>query len=230
MPSFFNKAQRDWNKAWIMKLTPWELKGRTTPALAELFQSEKIISLPQQYSRALVPGCGSGLDCIFLSNNIGFSEVIGLDISKKAIEIAKTNLTNGQLSKNQFNNQVTFIEDDFFKWKSNVEISRNKEEKFDFIFDYLFFSAIEPIDRKLWAQKMSSVLKKKTGILATLMFPLLIDKTKTDPKVGPPYHVSMKDYSDSLEPLGFELIYSSKEVNSIEQRKGREMMALWKIK
>jgi methyl halide transferase len=135
-------------------------------------------------SRALIPGCGSGHDCKYLGSQ-GFSEVIGLDLSPTAIKQCQETI--------QVPN-IKFECADFFKYQNG---------KFDFIFDYLFFSALDPSMRNDWALSMQNLLKPKTGILFTLIFPNvpLADKT-----VGPPYHVDPSDYQVQSYTLSFSII------------------------
>ena len=63
---------------------------------------------------------GSGAIAISLAKYIENSEITAVDISKKALEIARTNAKN-----NDVENQITFVESDLFK---NL-----KEDKYDVI-------------------------------------------------------------------------------------------------
>ncbi len=183
---FFDKANRDWEKAWQMKLTPWDLKGTVVPPLVDAINSG--IILPPG-KKALVPGCGSGYECIYL-RQAGFSKVIGLDLSVTAVDVA-----NRMLEKSPVNDGVEFRVADFFAFES---------EKFDFIFDYLFFAALDPPLREKWGVSMKRLLDSNNGILATLIFPLR--RENEDPNTGPPYPVVLNDYERVLSKHNFELI------------------------
>jgi methyl halide transferase len=168
--SFFDKVDRNWEAAWSQNLTPWET-GTVSRPLQDEFE-RKQFQFPSNINRALIPGCGSGHDCQYLASQ-GFTEVIGLDLSPTAIK-------HCQATRQAPN--LTFECADFFQYQNG---------KFDFIFDYLFFSALDPSMRGDWAQAMNNLLQPKTGILFTLIFPNVITADKT---IGPPYHVDPSDY------------------------------------
>ncbi|XP_023518378.1 probable thiol methyltransferase 2 isoform X2 [Cucurbita pepo subsp. pepo] len=107
----------------------------------------------------------------------------------------------------------SFLKEDFFSWRP--------KELFDLIFDYTFFSAIEPAMRVAWGQQMQMLLKPN-GELITLMFPI-------DNHIGgPPYKVSVSEYEDVLLPLGFKAVLIKDNEHAIPPRKGREMIGRWK--
>ncbi|CAL5394732.1 unnamed protein product [Camellia sinensis] len=203
-----------WEKCWQLGLTPWDL-GQPTPVMVHLHQAG---ALPK--GRALVPGCGMTIDFVNsvaakveliakstspqkvggrlpipFPNPAGHDVVaiacperyvVGLDISdeaiKKAIELSSS-LPNA--------NYFTFLKEDFFTWRPT--------ELFDLIFDYTFFCAIEPDMRSAWASQMRDLLKPD-GELITIMFPV------SDHVGGPPYKVSVADYEEFLNPIGFKAV------------------------
>lgn len=183
--SLFDKAGRNWDTAWQTELTPWDLKA-PTPALVD-FIKDPFIKLKSKH--ALIPGCGSGHDCLLLANN-GFQNVVGLDLSSTAIDIAK------DLAKQETLTNIEYKVANFFEYRANRPL--------DFIFDYLFFAAIDPPERLNWASSMESLLEKEFGVLATLIFPLATEKD--DRTVGPPYPVSLEDYQAVLKPSNWEII------------------------
>lgn len=237
---FFDEASRDWDKAWNMQLTPWDLKGTVAPPLIQACESG-VITLPSAAgsSHALVPGCGTGYECLYLAE-LGF-KVTGLDLSPKAIQNATDHLNTKikdekipQQTKDALAN-VNFVVDSFFDMKHNIPVS-----KYDVIFDYLFFSALDPPARKQWASAMSRVIAPKSGVLLTLIFPL--NTGSQNPLEGPPYPVTLQDYKDALEPLGFTAVATEKvmywssvvciltflqNVKSIKPRLGRELLVYW---
>ena len=83
---------------------------------------EEVIKIAQKYNspRILDLCTGSGAIAISLARYIENSEITAVDISKKALEIARTNAKN-----NDVENQITFVESDLFK---NL-----KEDKYDVI-------------------------------------------------------------------------------------------------
>lgn len=192
--SFFDKVERNWEKAWQMNVTPWETNA-VTPPLIEYFNTKKSMYKLSE-CRALVPGCGSGFDCLYLKQ-LGFGQVVGLDISETAISIAKQNSI-----KNSFqNNDLSFYCGDFFQFED--------KQKFDFIFDYLFFTALDIPLRKDWALKMSNLLNKdENAVLMTLIFPHVENRTLNE--VGPPFPSSLQDYQEQLNEFNIRLLESYK--------------------
>lgn len=180
---FFEKVDRDWEKAWKEKVTPWDTKGTICPPLVEAVAKGKLIC---EGKKALVPGCGTGYECFFLEQ-AGCSQVVGMDLSTTAIEVAKKYHSIQNPSSN-----ILFEAGNFFSYVSG--------EPYDLIFDYLFFAAIDPPLRGEWASAVARNLQPN-GVLATLIFPL---KTE-DPSKGPPYQVALEDYEAVLGPWGFRV-------------------------
>jgi methyl halide transferase len=84
---------------------------------------------------------------------------------------------------------------------------------FDFIFDYLFFSAIDTSMRQLWANAIDRLLRPNDeALLCSLMFPYSnVNHSEIDAnrkKIGPPYLVTEDDYRQVLEPFGFRIALS----------------------
>ncbi|KAG6466330.1 probable thiol methyltransferase 2 [Zingiber officinale] len=193
-------AKDGWNKSWEEGVTPWDL-GQTTPVILQLVQSG---SLPK--GRILVPGCGSGYDVVAMASAERF--VVGLEIASSAIKKAKercSSLPNA--------NQFTFVEADFFTWQP--------KEKFDLIFDYTFFCAIDPSLRSAWAERIRELLKPD-GELITLIYLI------SDQKEGPPYNNTVDDYEKVLNPVGFSCVAIEDNEIAVERRKGSEKIGRWK--
>ena len=83
---------------------------------------EEVINISKKINaKKILDLCtGSGAIAISLAKYIENSEITAVDISKKALEIARTNAKN-----NDVENQITFVESDLFK---NL-----KEDKYDVI-------------------------------------------------------------------------------------------------
>jgi len=99
---------------------------------------------------------------------------------------------------------------------------------FDFIYDYTFFCALPPTLRDRWGQRMSALLKPKSGRLLTIMYPVdRLDRTGKELR-GPPFPVTVDDYRRVLEPHGFYIAHGPYEdENSVESRKGHEYVCWW---
>ncbi|XAR54724.1 Methyl halide transferase [Bertholletia excelsa] len=201
LDKFNQLCQRDstggWEKCWEEGLTPWDLR-QPTPIMLHLHQTG---ALPT--GRALIPGCGSGHDVAAIA--CPKRHVVGLDISDKAIKRA-IELSSSSPNADCF----TFIEEDFFSWRPT--------ELFDLIVDYMFFCAIEPGKRSVWASQMRDLLKPD-GELITLIFPV------SNHVGGPPYKLSITDYEELLHPMGFEAVSVAENKLAVGPRKGNELIA-----
>jgi len=197
-----------WDACWKQALTTWDL-GKATPVLRSLIAEGKI---PCR-ARVLVPGCGSGYDCMLLATEAE-CHVTGLDISESGIEVARR--LCGQTP------QVELLLADFF---SDFD---STGEGFDFIFDYTFFCALPPTMRAAWGKRTSELLKPG-GLLLTLMYPV-DEKLASDPDVpGPPFKVSPAEYEKALCPHGLQLCGPPEPSDhSVELRKQQgEFVAFW---
>jgi len=195
-----------WDVAWQKKLTPWDA-GDVQPPLKEVIESG-LVDFPRQ-GRALVPGCGSGYDVLYISTALGL-ECLGLDISPTAVEAA-----NALAAKAGVSDKVAFTVQDFFAMQVP------DSEKFDIIYDYTFFVAIPPSRRLEWGKQMNALIKPG-GYLITLVFPI---DPPTD--IGPPFFVRPEHY---LEPLGdnWEKVLDKVPETSIEFHVGKERIVVWR--
>ena len=199
--SFFDKSNRDWETAWSQHNTPWET-GATTGALQGCVESRLCSGKLSPDASVLIPGCGSGFDIIYLKK-VGMQHVTAIEISSTALEIAENNICGKLGTTHPASIGVELIQANFFSYRTT--------KKFDFIYDHLFFSAIELSARIGWAISMKRLISS-SGVLATLIFPHF-DPTRDDSDsllVGPPYPVRVEDYMEVLTPLSFK-------VESIEQ-------------
>ncbi|KAG0606760.1 hypothetical protein M758_9G165100 [Ceratodon purpureus] len=188
-----------WEQLWKEGITPWDAQG-VTPAITTLLKQNKL-----REGKVLVPGCGSGYDVVAMASPT--RRVTGLDISKTALEQAQ--LFAEKSPNAEF---IEFQNADFFSFAP--------PSKFDLVFDYTFFCALEPSLREQWAEKMAELLALD-GELITLMFPL------DEHEGGPPYSVSLEAYEKVLRPHGFHLTSCDAEIPSVESRKGMEKLARW---
>lgn len=152
-----------------------------------------------------MPGCGAGYDVVAMASPT--RRVIGLDISRTALDQAEL-----VASKSPHVEFIEFQNANFFSFAPPF--------KFDLVFDYTFFCALEPSLRDRWAEKMAELLALD-GELITLMFPLDVHEG------GPPYSVSLEAYEKVLRPWGFRLTSCDSEIPSVESRKGSEQLARW---
>lgn len=193
-------APVDWRQAWKKGTTPWDA-GTSPPALNHLLARGQIPA-----GRILVPGCGTGYDLATLAR--ADREVVGLDLSDEAR--AAFLAVHADLP-----GSVCYEVGDFFSYEP--------EESFDFVWDYTFFCALDPQQRRAWAETMARLVRP-SGLLATLLFPF---EDPLSGREGPPWPINT-DLVRSFIEVSFEEM----EVTEMEQthpgREGRERLALWR--
>lgn len=174
------KSHPRWDEYWRAGIEPGQLFDRScaSPALLKYIHEGRV---PK--GKCLVPGCGRAYDIAALASPD--RSVLGIDISDAAIVSAKEWLTQQRLPET-YHVEVKNV--NFFDIKFDKD-----SDKFDFIYDYTFFCALEPEIRPLWGNQMASLVKPG-GELFTLIFPVM---EKPD---GPPFAVSFEAYKSVLEP------------------------------
>ena len=118
---------------------PWDT-GRPQPVFVELFKNGEI-----KKGRILDVGCGTGENALFLAEN-GCS-VVGVDISHKAIELAKEKAAKRHLSA------------DFFICDVLTLGSCLKEGEFDTVIDSGLFHTLSDEQRPIFTEQLHRVLK-----------------------------------------------------------------------
>ncbi|KAL6863894.1 S-adenosyl-L-methionine-dependent methyltransferase [Trichoderma novae-zelandiae] len=156
---------------------------------------------------ALVPGCGLGHDVLLLSA-LGY-DVVGLDCSARALELARENKAEADAGGRYAaehgedglgSGRVTWVSGDFFgtAWEAGAGANR-----FDLIFDYTFLCALNPSERPRWAKRMSQLLSPG-GQLICLEFP----SGKPLTLQGPPWGVWPEVYEALLAHPGEPVEYA----------------------
>ncbi|RAL13162.1 S-adenosyl-L-methionine-dependent methyltransferase [Aspergillus homomorphus CBS 101889] len=198
---------------------PWD-RGFPNPALADaLIQHQATIGkamIPNEHGqpyrrKALVPGCGRGVDVLLLAS-FGF-DAYGLECSASAIEACKREAATHQDSypvrdATIGKGTVTFVQGDFFddSWLQEIGVPRNG---FDVIYDYAFYCALNPSMRPQWALRHTQLLAPSpAGNLICLEFP-----RSKDPKApGPPFSSASETYLAHLGHPGEEVAYDDRGV------------------
>ncbi|EXJ60005.1 hypothetical protein A1O7_04153 [Cladophialophora yegresii CBS 114405] len=199
-----------WNKGDFL---PWD-RGSPSPALADtLLNHAKVIGGPfldGRRKRALVPGCGRGVDVLLLAS-FGY-DVVGLEYAEKALAACEeyVNKHKGSYPVKDVKmgqGEMKFVQGDFYKdeWFSKVGWE-GWDGKFDLIYDYTFFCAMHPSMRKDWAKRMTELLRASPQAnLVCLEFPI----SKPAKSGGPPFSVPPKTYLEHLSHPGEEIAYDS---------------------
>jgi methyl halide transferase len=168
-----------------------------TPLFMEILKN-----LPR--GKMLIPGCGKGFDAIAASNE-GF-EVTAVDFAPSAIQAAEA------MAEKQ-NANVKFAAADFF------HLEEEYFNSYDYVYDYTSYCAINPTRRKEYAEIISRCLKPG-GKLIALLFP--VDGREG----GPPFNVDVIEFYKLFSSF-LKLDFSSRRINSIKPRKGREVLQIY---
>ncbi|HEY9776112.1 MAG TPA: methyltransferase domain-containing protein [Planktothrix sp.] len=188
-----------WDNLYRSSVTPWDI-GVPAPPFRTFLDSP--YAVPP--GKLLVPGCGSGYDCMpFLSR--GF-EVTGLDFSETAIQIAMEKFRDtGHLGTKGF-----LLHRDLF----DIHEYRGY---FDYVLEHTCFCAIHPSRRRSYMLAIKDALKPGGRLIA--LWWLL------DQKGGPPY-ASSKDEIFDLFSENFSIDLAYDPADSVPDRKGRELFTL----
>ncbi|KAK2768648.1 hypothetical protein FQN54_000504 [Arachnomyces sp. PD_36] len=207
-----------WSSLWDQgDFLPWD-KGNPNPALEEtLIKKRGVIRTAieeeeeggektTRRKRALVPGCGRGVDVLLLAS-FGY-DAIGVEYSEKAVEVcrkeAEENGDKYPVRDNEVGRgEVRFLVGDFFKndWVMAPGLELGQ---FDLIYDYTFFCALNPSLRPTWALRMTQLLAPSPrGNLICLEFPT----TKAPSASGPPFASPPEVYMEHLSHPGEDIVY-----------------------
>lgn len=244
---------------------PWD-KHNPNPSLEEILTTKRAIlggplldasdgAAPKR-KKALVPGCGRGVDVLLLAS-FGY-DAYGLEYSKSALEGCRK---EEESTEKKYpvrdagigRGKVTWIQGDFFEndWLESLGLEGNQ---FDFIYDYTvritvypgstrgfhvrdqgltaaiqFFCALPPSMRPAWALRQSQILSPSPkGNLVCLEFP----RHKDPLQHGPPYASPSEAYMEHLSHPGEEIAYDAKgycKTNPLREpsQQGLERVAYW---
>ncbi|KAL0487967.1 thiol methyltransferase [Acrasis kona] len=203
------KTNEDWQDLWRKGDTRWDT-NQSNPTLVSLVDKDTHFK-EKNFSRALVPGCGSGYDAFTLCRIPSIKEVVGLDVSDLANK-RSNELRDERIAHDPSVAKAKFVVGDFF--------TLPEDDKFDLIFDYTFLCAMIPENRDKWADTYARIIKPG-GELVTLIFPL------SKPPPGPPHQINFDLVSSLLTPRGFVNIESRACTESVPSRLGNEWLAIW---
>ncbi|KAJ1911409.1 hypothetical protein H4219_005951 [Mycoemilia scoparia] len=216
-PADLAEYSKRWDEIWRTSenLPPWDT-GKVCPALAQLIEEVKWPLPNKPNSQALVPGCGTGYEVLYLAEKGSPSlTVTGIDMSPNAIKEATKYRDSIVSSKNTIMESATrtnYEVADFFDFKI-------PENRYDLAFDMRFFCALPPSTRSKIGQRYGEIMNKG-ATLVTLMFPI---KPREG---GPPFNVSLKDYMDAFGPY-FDLVYYNTKCKTVEKWADDEYIGVW---
>jgi SAM-dependent methyltransferase len=100
------------------------------------------------------------------------------------------------------------------------ELGRRYPEAFDAVVEYTCYCAIDPRRRAEYAASLRGALRPG-GLLVALAFPV------EEREEGPPYGIDEKEIAGVLG-AGLELLHFETPTSSVEPRRGRERLALFR--
>ncbi|KAJ3496563.1 hypothetical protein NLG97_g2568 [Lecanicillium saksenae] len=177
-----DKYAEGWASLWDKgDNLPWD-RGIPNPALEDLLIHQTgTIGLPMaengERRKALVPGCGRGVDVLLLAS------------------FGEEKLGQGR---------IVFVQGDFFDdaWLKEIGLPRNG---FDLIYDYTFFCALNPELRPKWALRHTELLASSPmGSLICLESPRHKSPLAPGPPFASPSEAYMEHLSYPGEKIPYD--------------------------
>jgi len=182
-----------WESRYRDHVTPWDA-GKVPDALRNYAKRIK------SGSRILIPGCGSAYEAGHLAENC--FDVLAIDFSPAAVELAKKNLS-------RFGDIVRLA--DFFEFDYG--------KPYDLIYERAFLCALPPQMWPRYAPRTAQLLRPH-GELAGFFF---FKATET----GPPFGTTPEALHMLLDPY-FELVEDKAATDSIPVFQGYERWQVWR--
>jgi len=182
-----------WESRYRDHTTPWDA-GKVPDALRDYTKRIK------SGSRILIPGCGSAYEAGYLAEN-GF-DVLAIDFSPAAVELAKKNLS-------RFGDIVRLA--DFFEFDYG--------KPYDVIYERAFLCALPP---RMWPQyaPRTAQLLRPGGELAGFFYFRKAEK-------GPPFGTTPEALHALLDPH-FDLVEDRMATDSIPVFQDAEHWQVWR--
>lgn len=185
-----------WNTIYQEHESPrWNI-GREFPALRHWLETARPAP-----GRVLIPGCGFGYDVRLLAE-FGF-DAVGVDFAELAIERARALHADAP-------GRIEFRCADIF------DLRDDERGRFDYIYEYTCFVAIQPARREEYV-RLEYDLLRPGGLLVGAFF-------NHGMEGGPPWNATLEGVRRAYKPL-FEIRTLETTRHSVEQRKGKELWA-----
>ena len=195
----------DWEHQYQICETPWD-KGAPAPPLLEW-----IAANPRAIRGSVfAPGCGAGYDVKAIAESTHAEEVVGLDISPSAIEMAR------QTSKAK---GAVYLQGDLFN------LIADHIGAYDWLWEHTCYCAIDPEKREEYVECVWSALKP-SGILLGVFFLDPYDD-EHQPGGGPPHGTDRSELKSLFIESGmFREEESYVPEKTYPGREDRELMLL----
>ncbi len=198
---YFSLDAGYWGQRYQQGQTGWDLGG-PTPALTWLVEEGLFPVSPP--ASILVPGCGYGHDAIYLANR-GYS-VTAIDWAPEALSALQTNAPP----------HLRTLCTDFFAYAENTS------DRYEAIWEYTFYCAIDPTLRPAYFAAISTLLKTG-GYWVALLFPL-----ESQPyEMGPPFALYWNEVQTLARRYSLEYVQAFPEAPSHPARQSRERLVLF---
>lgn len=188
-----------WDDMYLNNQTTWDMHS-ATPVFEDVLNDQQFVKT----GNMLIAGCGIGYDAVLAAKK--GHNVYAVDFAREAIKSA---IIMAEKEKVKMN----LIHEDIFRLDSVYK------DYFDYVYDYVTYCSIDPSRRKEYAEKIASLLKPG-GKLIALLFPV------EDRRGGPPYAVDVLEFYEIFSKH-LQLTLSSKKINTIKPRRGREVLQIY---
>jgi len=170
----------DWNELYLEGTTPWD-KGAAAPPLLEWLEENPGL----MRGRILVPGSGLGHDVRVLTVQPGVDEVVGLDLSPTAVELASRFPRAGA--------EEHRVGDLF-------DLDPGMRGSFDWIWEHTCFCAIEPEQREAYVRAVHGALRPGGRFVGVFYLDPYDDEHR--PGEGPPHGCTIEELEDRFAGSG----------------------------
>jgi SAM-dependent methyltransferase len=193
----------NWDQQYHEEQTPWD-KGAPAPPLLEWFEAHPL----EIQGRVFVPGCGLGHDVRAIATRPEVTEVIGFDISPRAIDLASSLPRAGV---------------EYYETGDLFALGAHHLAAYDWAWEHTCFCAI-PIDlREAYVEAMHSALKPGGCLLGAFYLNPYDDEHQ--PGDGPPHGSTLDELIDRFTASEkFSLSESYIPTRSYPGREGLEQV------
>ncbi len=195
--------QPDWDQHYQEKHTPWD-KGEAAPPLIDWLADHA----GKMVGRILVPGCGLGHDVRAIAAASAQAEVVGLDISPTAVNLAR---------------EFPEVSIERYREGDLFDLPEGMLEAFDWIWEHTCYCAIDPEKRDDYVLAAWTALRPGGRLLAVFYLDPYDDEHQ--PGNGPPHGTSVAEMEERFVKSGkFEIVEQFVPHRTYEGRGGRELV------
>ena len=188
-----------WESLYKTEFTPWELNSPAPPFVS--FLNSQIAVQP---GKMLVPGCGTGNECLLFATH-GF-EVTGVDFAPSATLATTAKFQQAGL----LGSKGIVLQHDFFDM-------HEYDASFDYVLEHTCFCAIHPSRRQAYARTVRDLLRPGGKLIGLWWL--------VDSKSGPPFKVTREDVLNTFsEFFRVEVEFTPKD--SVPDRQSKELFAV----